>query len=354
MKNLTLCWLTLLACLSCGAAQAANDDKSRIIETSLVSRHLQGNLIGIDPKRSVTVYLPPGYDSSKKSYPVIYYFHSIFWSPRQMFEDGVVKQMLDSGISDKTIGDFIFVVADFTTPNVGTFFGNAPATGRWLDFIVEELVPFVDKNYRTLRQRESRGLMGDAIGGYAALKIAMLFPEHFNVVYALHPYGSAQGLVPFTAGPLPDWRKINQAKSWDDLAGDGRSLVFVAMAQAYLPNPDRPPFYADLMMELKDDELVMNEQHTHALISGFLLDQLVPKYASNLKKLAGIKFDWGRYDPIYDHVYGNQTLTRMLDLYGVEHEADEYSGNQWNKNWIEHGRVPTAVLPFFNRYLVFE
>lgn len=322
-----------------------------VVETHLVSEVLKGNRIGIDPRRSVVVYLPPGYERSQKAYPVLYYFHSIFWSSRQMFQDGAVKAVLDRSIGDGAIGDFILVAADFTTPHVGTLYGNTEVTGRWLDFISAELVPFIDKTYRTLPTRGSRGLTGDFLGGYAALKLAMFHPGQFSAVYALHPVGTSIGLTPMSA--RPDWRKMNLARSWDDLAGDGFSQVFMAMAQAYLPNPDRPPFYCDLIMELKDGVLQLNPQNARKLQSSFLLDQLVPQYADNLRQLA-IKFDWGRYDPNQDHVYGNQVLTRMLDHYGIEHSAEEYRGNHYEKNWIEHGRVEDDMLPFFARHLEFD
>jgi len=127
----------------------------------------------------------------------------------------------------------------------------------------------------------------------------------------------------------------------------------MAMAQAFLPNASRPPFYCDLMVELRDGALVLNPEHSRKLHAEFLLDQLVPTYAGNLKKLAAIQLDWGRYDVTPDHVYASQAFTRKLDEYGVEHYAAEYRGNHWEKNWIEHGRVTDHMLPFFSRFLAF-
>lgn len=324
----------------------------KVVEAQLVSRHLQGNLMGIAPERTIKVYLPPDYERGDRSYPVIYYFHSLFWSNQRMFEGGTVQKLFDAAIADGTIPGVILVAGDFTTPHVGTFFGNSQATGRWLDFIVDELVPFVDARYRTLASRRSRGLAGDFLGGYAALKLAMLYPDRFSAVYALHPVGTAAGLIPMTS--RPDWRKMNLARSWDDLAGDGMSQVFMAMAQAFLPNPNRPPFYCDLMVGLNQDSLEPDTDRVRTLQSRFLLDQLVPEYAANLKKMSAIQFDWGRYDVNQDHVYANQAFTRRLDEYAVEHFAEEYRGNHWEKNWIPHGRVQDHLLPFFARFLEFE
>jgi Putative esterase len=341
-----------LPCIGAPSSGTGTVSAGRVVETQLSSRNLQGNLIGIDPKRTITVYLPPGYEDSDEAYPVIYYFHSLFWSNRQMFENGAVKALLDQAIADGTIGKVILVAGDFTTPRVGTFFGNSEATGRWLDFIVAELVPFIDARFRTLATRRSRGLAGEFIGGYAALKLGMLHPDQFSAVYALHPLGTAAGLIPMAS--RPDWRKMNLARSWDDLAGDGLSQVFMAMAQAYLPNPQRPPFYCDLMVELKDGALLLNTAHIGRLQSQFLLDHRVPAQVDNLKQLSAIQFDWGRYDVNQDHVYANQTFSRKLDEYGVEHVAEEYAGDPVQKNWTAHGRVQDRLLPFFSRFLQFE
>ena len=59
-------------------AHAAPSPEGKVVDTVFVSKVLQANRIGIDPRREVKVYLPAGYEQSKKSYPVIYYLHSIF------------------------------------------------------------------------------------------------------------------------------------------------------------------------------------------------------------------------------------------------------------------------------------
>ena len=359
-------WLALAACACIsagGVLPAAHSAISQTLSTAaippgtvvtehLTSEVLRENHIGLNPERSVSVYLPAGYDASGQSYPVVYYFHSFFWSNARMFADGAVVRLLDRAIATGTTRAFILVVADFSSPTTGSFYENSTTSGRWLDFITQKLVPFIDGRFRTLPQRESRGLAGEMIGGYGALKLAMLHPELFNVVYALHPVGTGTGLTPMVE--RPDWRRTHQAKAFSDLAGDGFSQVFLAMAQAYLPNPDRPPFYCDFMVELEAGEPKINVDHTRTLQSRFLLDQWLTSYADNLRKLRGIKFDWGRYDPNQDHVYANQAFTRKLDELGIDHEAEEYRGNTWNKNWTEHGRVWSDLLPFFNRLLEFQ
>ena len=340
------------AVVSSQAASPAQVPTGTLVTTHLTSAVLRENRIGLKPERSVSVYLPAGYNESGQSYPVVYYFHSFYWSNERMFADGAVVRLLDRAIATGTSRGFILVVADFSSPTTGSFYENSSTSGRWLDFITQELVPFIDRDYRTLAHRESRGLAGDMIGGYGALKLAMLHPEMFNAVYALHPVGTGTGLTPMVE--RPNWPRTHQAKVFSDLDGDGFSQVFLAMAQAYLPNPDRPPFYCDFMVELEAGVPKVHVEHIRTLQSRFLLDQWLTTHGDNLRQIRGIKFDWGRYDPNQDHVYANQAFTRKLDELGIEHEAEEYRGNTWNKNWTEHGRFWSDLLPFFNRMLEFK
>jgi hypothetical protein len=190
------------------------------------------------------------------------------------------------------------------------------------------------------------------LGGYGALKFALLYPNLFSVVYALHPVATGTGLVPMNS--LANWRRMHEAKSRDDLKGDGFSLIFLSMAQAFLPNPDRPPFYCDFMVEMENGELKPDLEHTRKLAAAFLLDHMLPEKAGNLRQMRGIKFDWARYDSNQDHVYSNQVFTRKLEEFGIEHEAEEYRGSPGSKNWTDDGRVYCELLPFFNRHLVFQ
>ena len=150
----------------------------------------------------------------------------------------------------------------------------------------------------------------------------------------------------------PNWKLVHEARTWEELRKDVYAPIFVAMAQAYLPNPGRPPFYCDFMVEPgPNGELVPHTANIIAITSRFLLDTPLKEHAEGLKKLRGIKLDWGRYDVTQGHVYSNQALTRKLEEYGIPHFAEEYSGNEWDRTWTPHGRVEADVLPFFAQYL---
>jgi pimeloyl-ACP methyl ester carboxylesterase len=342
-----------LAALPCAAPTRAATPGS-VVETKYIdSIVLKENRVGLDLHRSLKVYLPPGYSTSKVRYPVIYMLHSINWSNERSFAPGSAAQpTFDRAIKDGVIPPFIVVAPDYTTPNVGSFFANSSTNGRWEDYTLREVIPFVDANYRTLARVESRAIMGDFMGGYGALLYAFRNPDVFSLVYAMHPVGTGPGLVPMAM--RPDWNKVYAAKSFADLAGDPYTPVFVAMSQTFLPNPDRPPFYCDFIVDLVDGQPILNVANSQLLKSRFTLEKIVADNVDKVRALRGIDFDWGRYDPNQDHVYANQAFTRRLEELGIEHFAEEYRGLPWEKYWNDDGRVYTQVLPFFARRLVFR
>lgn len=333
---------------------AADPQQGTVVTERFQSQVLRDNRIGLDLNRSVSVYLPPGYAGSRKRYPVIYYLHSLGWSNERMFsQEPSSRDVFDRAIAKGSIGEFILVAPDYSSPTLGSWFENSSTSGMWLDYTLKEVMPLIESRFRVIAHRDSRGVAGEFTGGYGALKFAMLHPDLFSVVYALHPVGTGSGLTPMHT--VVDWKRLHQAQSFDQLwQVDYYSPGFVAMSQAYLPNPARPPFYCDFIVEIENGEPVLKVANLDKLQSAFLLDRYLPRYADNLRRMRGIAFDWGRYDRTQSHVYSNQAFTRALDNLGIEHTAEEYNGNQHDRNWIANGRVEDRMLPFFGRMLRFE
>lgn len=345
-KSLLLITMLLIG-ITCTAAEVNDFPKGTVKSHALTSSALADNLIGLDPVRKIRVYLPPGYDGNRRRYPVVYYVPT----GEQLLNEHHVTELFDHAIAEKRIGKFLLVTGDFGVPNALNFFGNGPTTGRWLDHISEELVPFIDNQYRTLRKPEGRGISGHFLGGYAALKLAMFRPDMFGSVYALHPVATDTGER--TMLYVPDWKEIHAAQSFSDLQAP-YSNPFVAMAQSHLPNPDNPPFYADFIVEEINGELIPNQSHIRKLRRAFHLADMVPDQAENLRQLRGIKFDWGRNDATPAHVYGARKLSLLLEDYGITHEAEEHGGNGWNYDFSKEGHFYWRLLPFFNRHLATE
>lgn len=343
----------LFALLDALLGIAAEVKHGTVLTERLTSSVLQENRIGLDANRGIKVYLPPGYAASGKSYPVVYYLHNTYWSPDQMFQDGNLVKLIERGLANGVVKEFIFVAADYSTPTTGSVYENSPVSGRWLDFTIREVVPFIDSRFRTLRRRDSRAVVGDFFGGRGALKLAMSSSEVFSVAYALHPVATGTGTIPWPSVEI-DWKKLYQAKSFAEVGTDGRTRLFVTISQGFLPNLDRPPFYCDFFMEPENGEPRLHVENTMKLKAGFLLEETLDDSAANLRSMRGLAFDWGRFDVTQGHVYANRQFSRKIEDLGIEHEAEEYRGNPWNRTWTENGRFYARVLPFLARHLVFE
>jgi S-formylglutathione hydrolase FrmB len=113
------------------------------------------------------------------------------------------------------IGKFILVCPDMASLVGSSWYVNSPVSGNWEGFLVQELVPYIDANFRTLPSRESRGIMGMWMGAYGAIRLAMRHPEVFGSVYGMHPVGTGSGVQIMDS--RPNWEVLATAKSMDDV-----------------------------------------------------------------------------------------------------------------------------------------
>jgi len=326
--------------------------KSQVIIRELRSENIANNKAGIDPVRKMLVYLPAGYDeSSSERYPVIYFLPNPFEdSYRFDFDHNDAQGLFDRAISDGVIKKFVLVAVDMKTPLGTSWYVNSSATGNWEDFMIQEVVPYIDANFKTLPNRDSRGIAGIFIGGYGAIRFGMRHPDVFGTVYAMHPVGTGTGVS--ISASLPKWDILANARSIDDVKKDGRTQIFATMFQAHLPNPDKPPLFIDLLARQEGDQLIIDPKLMERFRNNFYLDTMIPQYADNLKSLRGFKFDWSRTDGNFDHVYANQAFTHKLNEFGITHEAEEYNG-AYEADWGVDGRFYTDALPFFQKHMVF-
>jgi enterochelin esterase-like enzyme len=338
----------LLAALAVTTLAAA---ESRLADREITSAKFADNKIGVSAIRKLVVYLPAGYDESSQRYPVIYFLPTPFENYRAPFSQHGAQALFDRAIGARVIHPFIFVAVDMTTPLGSSWYVNSSVTGNWEDFMVQELVPYMDANFRTLATRDSRGIAGEFMGGYGAIRFGMRHPDVFGSVYALHPVGTGSGVQVMYS--RPNWDLLASAKSLDDVRKDGGSTIFTTIFQAHVPNPGKPPLFIDLQAHKAVDQLEIDTKVTERLRNNFFIESMIPQFADNLKSLRGFKFDWARNDGNYDHVYSNQALTHKLDEFGIPHEAEEYNGLWGHGVWGDEGRFSAEVLPFFVRHLMF-
>jgi Putative esterase len=341
---------TMLLLTQALIATAPATSASRVVQIQLHSPSFRNVLVPVNPIRTVTVYLPAGYETSTGRYPVVYYLANLEGAA-EVFRTGSITSVLDEAIANREIPPVILVAPDANTTVGTSWYTNSVVTGNWEDFVATDVVDSIDARFRTIPHRDSRGLLGDRMGGYGAIRLGMRRPERFGSVYALHPVGTGSGLQVMHS--RPDWTLLAGARSIDAVRRDVMSTIFLSIFQAHLPNRDRAPLYIDLPARGSGRELTIDAAMTDRLRNSFMLETMIPAHAAALASLRAFKFDWGRSDWNPDHVYSNQAFAHKLDEYGIAHEAEEYRGAWGERHWGPDGRVRTDVMPFFRRALVF-
>lgn len=329
----------------CVLAHGQTIDKGKVVIDSIYSKNLE-NKFGENPKRSVSVYLPPNYGKSDKKYPVIYFLHGF------LTDDKLLTQMqgiLDYAIVENKIDPFIMVMSDQKTTYDGSFYSNSGVFGNWEDFTVFDVVNHVDKNYRTLAKKESRGITGHSMGGYGALKIAMKYPEVFGTVYAISP--GALAIVREYGPNSNTFKELSEINTLEGLSKTYFGKVMMAFGRSWSPNSNKPPFYCDLPFEYDNEQLKVNQEVLKKWHKNMPL-YMVPDYIDNLKKLKAIKLDWGR-NAGERFTIQCKMFSQQLENVGVAHFSEEYIGTHVSDIYTKEGRIPQQVLPFFDVYLEF-
>lgn len=322
---------------------------SEVVYETLNSAAIQSNLLGTSPERKISIYLPEGYENeTARSYPVLYLLHGFTADHTTWYggtvnhlygENGMsVKKMLDTLIQKGVIEPLIVVCPNNYNHFDGSWYTNSVVMGNWEDFMVQEVVSFVDSNYRTLDVPQSRGIAGHSMGAEGAMRLAMKHPDVYSLVYALS--GALEYAKTYLDLSRDEIIAANQVSSWNVFL-DPFIKSKISRAIAYAPNPALSPFMG---------ELPLNEQ-------GVLIDSTWQKwlkhdpysmlgdYSENLKSLKGIRFDCGSND---DANISCSNFSDALTLLDIDHVFESYSGDHSDKI---PDRIVQKVLPFFSENL---
>lgn len=354
--------LVILLLAICLLPHLAFSQKGEIVREVVHGKSLENTVTKENPKREVSIYLPPSYDTSlNKRYPVIYMLHGIGdtdqswmspWSKpgeKKLIPFSTLQEMMNEGIASGKFGEMIVVLPNQRTNWLGSFYVNSAVTGNWEDFTAKELVAFIDKKYRTIAESKHRGIVGHSMGGYGALTLGMKHPDVFSVVFGLNP-----AIIDWAADltiETPAFKKILKAKSFQDLLdeyakGDFYPAGAVTVAQAFSPNPNKPPFYADFPFKMVEGKLVPNEPAFSKWREKSPI-KMVKKHRGNLKKLRGLRFDSGYEDEFKFIPPNSRALSSELTNNGIEHIFEEYNGDHRNRLPGKRGRMITEVFPYF-------
>ena len=157
----------------------------RLDEHLFESDLLRRNPLGDPWQRPLWVYVPPGYDEAPgRRYPSVYILqgylgHLEMWRNRTPFHKTFIE-MVDDLITSDGAPPAIVVFVDAWTKYGGSQFVNSPGTGQYHSYLCDEIVSWVDRNYRTIAHRDHRGISGKSSGGYGAMITPMLRPDLFG------------------------------------------------------------------------------------------------------------------------------------------------------------------------------
>jgi len=190
MKTMRL-WIECAALLAVVVTAGCGGGDGQLFVKTIPAPSLRGNSIGEPVEQQIAVYVPPGYASDGGRYPTIYFIPDKN-SGGSAFLDGTYQgfsllDAMDRLIEQGTIDKMIVVVVNGRNVLGEGFYVHSPAAGNWDRFLVRDVVRYVDKQYKTLPFRETRGIAGHATGATGALRIGMQFPDVFSAVYAVCP-----------------------------------------------------------------------------------------------------------------------------------------------------------------------
>jgi enterochelin esterase-like enzyme len=232
------------------------------------NKTLQSKILNMERKYSI--YLPPDYSTSERSYPVLYLLHGSGDDQTGWVTFGEVLHIADKAILEGDATPMIIVMPDANTGQKG-YFNNIKGDWRYEDFFFQELIPFIEKNYRAKTEKRYRAISGLSMGGGGTFVYALHHPELFS---SACPLSASVGAINLTEAKeyyekrgisnasdteieayfkkysvlqLLENTPIDQVKSvrWyidcgdDDFLYEGNSLVHIALRKKEIPHEFR-------------------------------------------------------------------------------------------------------------------
>jgi hypothetical protein len=303
------------------------EPKGRFDEHTISSRALIGNALDDPADRPLWVYVPPGYENDPTArYPSIYVIQGLtgqldMWRNRSPFRQNY-PELADGLFARGEAPPAIIVWVDCWTSLGGSQFLDSPGTGKYLTYLCDEVVPFVDERYRTAAGRDHRGIQGKSSGGYGAMVVPMLRPDLWGGL-ATHA-----GDALFEACYLPEFRQTvrvlrdeydgSYEDFWKDFRSrpamskdsDGHLLNDWCMAACYSADPDgtvRLPF------DPATGELIPEVWNRWLLLDPV---RMVASHADDLRSMRAIFIDAGTRDEFFLDL-GAEAFRRELETHGV-------------------------------------
>ena len=310
-----------------------------MIHETITSQALAENLVGDTNERGYFVYLPPGYADGNKRYPVVYMLH---WSSGNELslvpQRGTYEQLLGSGAAQ----EMILVFPDASNRLGRTVYLSSPTIGDYETYLARELVDRIDANYRTIPDRDSRGISGCSMGGDGAMHLALTFPDVYSVVASMSAkYDFAN--FPYMGSMAARFR--DEPQGFGELARYKGSFtgIYIVLAAGAAPNPDKPPFYLDMPFEVVDGEGRVVPEVMEKIGA---VDEVhdLEEYLQQPLRLRHILLYHGKSDSTVP-VELARSFDQLLTERGVEHDYAEVDGTH-----CQYDMAP--VLQYLSNHLV--
>ncbi|HEU5146433.1 MAG TPA: alpha/beta hydrolase-fold protein [Chryseosolibacter sp.] len=256
--------ISALSVLFLLTAQWVHSQHGKVMDNlSMPSKILKGD-------RKYAIYLPPDYETSERSYPVLYLLHGGGDDQTGWVQFGEVLHIADRAIRRGHATPMIIVMPDANTGQRG-YFNDIKGDWRYEDFFFEEFMPFIENKYRIKGEKRYRAVAGLSMGGGGSFVYALRHPELFSSACPLSastgpltledtreylkrrdvPYKSEADVERYYKSvsvlelikQLPDDQK--KAVRWyidcgdDDFLYEGNSLVHIAMRKKEIPHEFR-------------------------------------------------------------------------------------------------------------------
>ena len=166
--------------------------------------------------RKYAIYLPPGYETSQRSYPILYLLHGAGDDHTGWVQFGEVQRITDKAIADGSATAMIIVMPDAQTGQMG-YFNNIAGNWNYEDFFFQEFVPAIEKSYRIKGEKRYRAVAGLSMGGGGSFMYALHHPELFSSACPLSAY----------VGPLNmEEAKTRVKKSNPEITDDAKIMAY--------------------------------------------------------------------------------------------------------------------------------
>lgn len=327
-----------------------------VLRPVLESRVLRGNPLGDPADRVTPVYLPPSYnDHPARRYPLILALTGFTGTGRMLlnesFLDESLSQRLDRLIGDAAMGEAIVVMPDCMTRYGGSQYLDSPATGSYATYLMDEVIAWADRLFRTIPAREARGVFGKSSGGYGAIRFAMDYPDVISA-FACH-----SGDMAFEYCYLPEfpealryfWHNNLTPKQFCDtfrslpIKGSGfhATLNELAMASCYSPNADAETGF-DLPFDLETGEIVP-DVWDRWLVNDPV--RMIPSKLDALRSQRLVFLDCGTRDEVLLDI-GARRASKMLREAGIPVIHEEFNDGHRNIPYRYDRSLPllTGVL----------